>query len=154
MITLQRIYRSQGRKYLHRFGRGDQAQQRDEDLGTNKWRVRLHHFVGPDDAGHHNHPFKWAFSIILWGSYTEEILHVDPLVIAGGGWVGIQTERRVRWYNWIPWGKYHRITELHGNVWTLFITGPRVSSWGFWIPGRGHVDHETRKTEEKANELQ
>lgn len=159
MITLRKIPRAGGREYLDRRGFGDQEKQVETDLGTNTWRVRLHHFLGGDDAGHHNHPFKWCFSIVLWGSYTEEILipcgwHQDfPTwqTFCGqclGGECRTVT-RRVRFFNWIPWGKYHRITELHGDVWTLFITGPRVSSWGFWVPGRGHVHHEVYKAEKK-----
>jgi hypothetical protein len=138
VITLRRIPRSEGRPYLERYGRGDQEAQIAQDLGTGKWRFRLHHFVGPDDAGHHNHPFEWALSIVLWRSYTEEVL-VDPFFLPGCGTFGWIETRRVRFFNWIPRGKYHRIVELHGNVWTLFITGPRVSSWGFWVPGRGHI---------------
>ena len=31
---------------------------------------------GQTTAGHHNHPFKWSFSIVLRGSYIEEVLHI------------------------------------------------------------------------------
>jgi hypothetical protein len=138
MFTLRDIPRFGGRPYLKRYGRGDQELQTETDLGKGTWRFRLHHFVGPDDAGHHNHPFEWSCSFVLWRSYVEEVLDTRT---------GIITTRRVRWFNWIPLGKYHRIIELRGDVWTLFVTGPRVSSWGFWIPGRGHVDHITYKKE-------
>jgi hypothetical protein len=140
MITLRKIPRSKGRPYLERFGREQTLEAARSDRKTGKWRVRLHHFVGPDDAGHHNHPFKWAFSIVLWGSYTEEVLVQPPATVE---------TRRVRWFNWIPLGKYHRITQLHGNPWTLFFTGPRVSTWGFWVPGRGHVHHKMYNRELK-----
>lgn len=66
--SLRRINRSGERPYLNRYGAGEQTLEqafRDRLRGT--WRARLHHFVGPDDAGHHNHPFLWSFSIILWG---------------------------------------------------------------------------------------
>jgi hypothetical protein len=67
--------------------------------------------------------------------------------------------RRVGWFNFILADKYHRITELHpattgGGVWTLFFAGPlardgagRPRGWGFWIPGRGHVDQVVRAAE-------
>jgi hypothetical protein len=133
MFTRRSIPRSENRPYLERYGRGEQSvEEAREDRKRGTWRVRLHHFVGPDDAGHHNHPFKWSFSIVLRGSYTEEVLDWDRC----GSYM---KTRRVRFFNWIPNGKYHRITELHGDVWTLFVMGPRVSSWGFWDKVRGHI---------------
>lgn len=123
------ITRLGGRPYLKRYGRNQTLSQAREDHKTGAWRVRLHHFVGPDDAGHHNHPFKWALSIVLRGAYTEEVLQADGRV----------TLHLRRWLNWIPAAKYHRIVDLHGDVWTLFLTGPRVQSWGFWVHGEGHV---------------
>jgi hypothetical protein len=149
------IPRNNNRPYLERFGRGQTVDDARDDRRTGKWRVRLHHFVGPDDAGHHNHPFEWAFSIVLWRSYTEEVFETPEQIAERWGpghpysLRGVVRTRRVRWFNWIPWGKYHRITKLHGDVWTLFITGPRVSSWGFWVPGRGHVHHKQYKKEQE-----
>lgn len=115
--------------------------------GTNPWRVYLHHFLAADSEGHHNHPSAWSFSIVLWGSYTEEVL-VRPetwgctcVPLCGS----VIHTRRVRWFNWIPASKYHRVTELHPGpgargVWTLFVCGPLTGrGWGFWQAGRGHV---------------
>lgn len=140
------IPRLQGRPYLRRLGREQSIEQSKRDRAEGRLRARVHNFVGPDDAGHHNHPFKWSLSIVMpWCSYTEEVLvfsHLDLLACKLGlphlACPEIVT-RRVRWFNWIPNGKYHRIVELHGKVWTLFFMGPRTTSWGFWVPGRGHV---------------
>lgn len=145
--SLRHIPRHGGRPYLERRGREQTVEdaRRDRERGT--WRWRLHHFVGPDDAGHHNHPFKWAFSIVLWGGYTEEVLAHEKCDWGCCNWTEVTT-RRVRWFNWIPNGKYHRIVKLHGDVWTLFVTGPRVTSWGFWVPGRGHVHHKIYNKEQ------
>jgi hypothetical protein len=156
--SLRRIPRSGGRPYLERRGRAQTLADARQDRERGTWRARLHHFVGPDDAGHHNHPFKWAFSIVLsvlWGgSYTEEVLDFSDPYGWAGAWDGSPTvrTRRVRLFNWIPNGKYHRITELHGDVWTLFVTGPRVTSWGFWVPGRGHVHHRQYNKEQGNDE--
>lgn len=156
MITLRKIPRSRGRPYLERLGFGEQSvEQADRDRKTGAWRVRLHHFVGPDDAGHHNHPFKWSFSIVisaLWGaSYTEEVLELTPGPQCSTASMRVET-RRVRFFNWIPNGKYHRIVQLHGDVWTVFVTGPRVSSWGFWETDRGHIPWRQHNAERDINE--
>lgn len=150
MISTRHIPRRGGRPYLVRRGRGQTEDDATRDRMRGTWRARLHHFVGPDDAGHHNHPFAWSFSIVFWGSYTEEVLTfreaIDWETMQPFSYQTIET-RRVRLFNWIPITKYHRITELHGNVWTLFICGPRVGEWGFWDEKRGHVPHATYSAE-------
>jgi hypothetical protein len=93
-------------------------------------RPLLHRFHRPDaDRHEHNHPWIWCFSVVLCGSYDE---------VRGG------RERRVRFFNLLRHGDYHRIARLNGEVWTLFLAGRRVSSWGFKTE-RGHVDHQTYK---------
>ncbi len=147
--SLRHIPRMGNRPYLRSVGREQSLEDARRDRQRGTWRARIHNFVGPDDAGHHNHPFAWSLSIVLsvlWGgSYTEEYLEdFGRLEGFDTTYERIQT-RRVRFFNWIPNGKYHRITELRPGlfgVWTLFITGPRVTSWGFWVPGRGHVPHK------------
>jgi hypothetical protein len=151
--------------YLDRY-----TLRRQHASGTNPWRIYLHHFLARDAVGKHNHPSTWSIGIPVWGSYTEEVLHqgrppthkdadgaygcewvASWVTVFPGGWV---ETRRVRWWNYIPASKYHEITELHPGrvpwapwrrcrgVWTLFICGPLTGrGWGFFIPGRGHVDH-------------
>jgi hypothetical protein len=119
------------------------------------WRVYLHRFFS-GDSELHNHPWHWSFSVVLWGSYTEEYFdrvsleYPENLLI---DWVRTpQRTRRVRWFNWIPSTRFHQITKLHprfgvGPI-TLFISGPpHGKSWGFWVPGRGVVPHLRRKRE-------
>ncbi len=90
-------------------------------------RPMLHNFHRPDsDRYLHNHPWRWAFSIVLSGSYDEERLVDDS---------GETKHRRVRWFNVLRADDYHRVTKLHGDVWTLFVTGPRVQDWGFLVDG-------------------
>lgn len=95
-------------------------------------RPLLHKFHRPDnDRALHNHPWKWSLSIILCGSYTEERL--DPHT-------GTTDIRRLRFFNFLTEHDYHRVLELHGNVWTLFFTGPRIQDWGF-LTSAGYTPH-------------
>src|SRR5688500_1614193 len=66
---VRHILRAGNIPYLDRYSLRAQGKS-----GTNEWRAYLHHFLSPDDEGHHNHPFSWSFSIVLRGSYTEEVL--------------------------------------------------------------------------------
>jgi hypothetical protein len=122
------IKRKRPGRYLTRY-----ALRAFAPSGKGPWRVYLHQFHGADDDGVHNHPWKWAFSIVLRGSYTETLM--CPCCET-------TTTRRVRWFNWITSDCYHRIEALHGNVWTLFFAGPLSGKgWGFWREGR-HVPFE------------
>ncbi len=144
--------------YLDRYSLRKQGKS-----GTNEWRAYLHHFRAPDADGHHNHPFAWSLSIVLRGSYTEEVLH-RPLASCPNMPATLES-RRVRWFNFIRADKYHRITELHpgrgaapdAGCWTLFLAGPLrrrdngdPTGWGFWVPGRGHVDWDILERERVA----
>ena len=121
--------------YLSRFSLREQ-----KESGRNPWRVYLHKFVAPDTPGHHNHPSTWSFSLILWGSYTEQRFDRPPFARC----LPHITTRRVRWFNWLRPHQYHRIQDLHpgpgtSGVWTLFVCGPLTGQgWGFWRFGAGH----------------
>lgn len=100
--------------------------------------VYIHKFHRPDIDQHlHNHPWKWAFSVILSGSYTEERF-VDVVSNGGLAPLTVSKTRRVRWFNKLTDADYHKVETLHGDVWTLFITGPRTQDWGFLVDGE-HV---------------
>lgn len=121
--------------YLDRFSLREQ-----KPSGRNPYRVYLHRFLAADTPGHHNHPSTWSFSLVLWGSYTEERFdrpsnpYYRPRPVT----------RRVRWFNWLRPHHYHRITTLHPGpgakaVWTLFVCGPLTGrGWGFWRRTVGH----------------
>lgn len=95
-----------------------------------EFQVRLHHFHRPDAGPHlHNHPFCWGVSFVLSGAYDEQRLRVGESPIT----------RRVRRLNVLTDRDYHMIQRLHGDVWTLFVVGPRIQRWGFLVKGR-HVD--------------
>ncbi len=90
----------------------------------------LHRFCrSDDDRALHDHP--WVnVSIILTGVYLEHL--PDGAV-----------KLRKAWRPWAPWRMTfrravaaHRIELIDGGrtVWTLFITGPKIRTWGFWCP--------------------
>ena len=91
--------------------------------------VYLHRFVGGDgDQELHDHPFD-ALSLILTGSYLEE-LPVRTNLRRGI----IKRRRRVRWFNWIRANTAHRIVTIRPETWTLFIHNRRRSrTWGFYV---------------------
>lgn len=97
-------------------------------------RAFLHHIHRADhERDLHDHPWSWSFSIVLCGSYDEE----RPTDCHHSDCTSTKT-RRVRWFNFIRGTDVHRITQLHGDVWTLFVHGPRHGrSWGFreWDSG-------------------
>lgn len=106
-------------------------------LPIKKWfgiGIYLHHFHRPDIDQHlHNHPWTWGMSFVLSGSYTEERLEgfletMPPQILTD--------TRRVSRFNFIRDTDYHKVKELHGDVWTLFITGRRhENDWGFLVDG-------------------
>jgi hypothetical protein len=114
------------------------------------FRPMLHHIHRADHDRHlHDHPWSWCFSIILVGSYEEERMtctrYTGPNLRAGK----VRT-RRVRFWNRLTTLDFHRITKLHGEVFTLFVAGPRVPSdqWGFLTP-RGWVESNEYIAEQK-----
>lgn len=97
-------------------------------------RVYLHHFHRPDgDRNLHNHPWRWAASLLLSGSYDEERLAVPEVE----GCLETQV-RHVRRFNYLTDQDYHAVKKLHGDVWTLFVIGPSKQDWGF-LTDKGHV---------------
>jgi len=95
-----------------------------------RWGLYLHCFHRSDDDGAlHNHPWRWAVSLVLKGGYSEE-RRVGDMVV----------RRRVEpWtINFLTHDTFHRVDLVRGDAWTLFLVGPVVQSWGFW-------DRDTKK---------
>ena len=92
-------------------------------IPRNRWfNIYLHHFLrSDDDRALHDHPWM-NLSILLRGQYIEVMRHGQRL-------------RR-------PWRPVlrrptaaHRVELISERpVWSLFITGPKVRTWGFWCP--------------------
>jgi hypothetical protein len=86
--------------------------------------VYLHHIgADDDDRALHDHPW-WNVSVILEGSYWEHL--PGGIVIQRGA--GSVVKRRAT--------ALHRIELCEGcrAVWSLFLTGPTVRTWGFQCP--------------------
>lgn len=97
---------------------------------SNGWEVYLHCFHTSDDAEEfHNHPWKWALSVILSGGYREV-----RLMPRGVSFRDLSPGS----INMLKSTDFHRIDLYSKECWTLFITGPRIQDWGF-------LDRMTRK---------
>jgi hypothetical protein len=150
------------------------------------WSARVHEIVSSDDdRALHDHPWDF-YSIILKGSYFEVFKEFDSLE-AATSWewahpdanLSLRYERETKRYtlglqrvagdlNANTPGTFHRIRlekDTKGReipATTLFISGPRVNSWGFMVDGKKvpwreylsdtyGVDH-VKATEEKLRQ--
>lgn len=126
-----------------RFVRFDIGTYMERWLLVHPWgTVRLHHIMR-SDADPHPHDHPWDFwSIILWGSYEEEL------------WVSDGEDRGV-WMTWTPprwWPRFVRAEQLHrlelkAPVWTLVFSGPARREWGFqtedgWVHWRSFISQK------------
>ncbi|WP_205836086.1 hypothetical protein [Methylobacterium brachiatum] len=112
-------------------GEADPYMRRWWVIPRNRWfNVYLHHFMrSDDDRALHDHPW-WNVSFLLQGQYAEH-------TISAGG-INVFTTRKAGEVK-ARWATHaHRIELTHGPCWTLFITGPRLRTWGFHCP-RGWV---------------
>lgn len=95
-------------------------------IPRNRWfNLYLHKFDGPDPGDHfHDHRFH-NLTILLAGGYREALMG------AWGRWV--IPGRRVAFRRA---EQAHRIVFILRPTWTLFIGGPTVREWGFWVDGK------------------
>lgn len=72
----------------------------------------------------HDHPWRWAFALVLAGGYREWRLASDGR----------------QWSRWLGRGHinivsgtdFHRVELPRARpAWTLFVHGPKVRRWGF-----------------------
>lgn len=109
---------------------GDPYLDRLRIIQTPLFGVYLHHIHRPDrDRDPHDHP--WAFaSLVLAGAYEESVWpdKRDPQ--------GVFVRRRPRFSGArLDRDAAHIITMVKGPLWTLVLTGPKRSDWGFWRDG-------------------
>lgn len=108
--------------------------------------VMLHWIERPDNDRDalHDHPWEfWRF--IVRGGYTEEVAfaapygrapdHDKPYELLPSKLV---THKRFS-FNKFPTGAYHRISSVKPKTISLVITGPKINSWGFFVPGKGKI---------------
>ena len=127
-------------------------------------RFYLHRFVGSDpERGMHDHPWPWAASLVLSGSYLEERRGLERHAITQSmarlfGTEGT-TRHHVRWFNWLLGDNFHRVVLCKGTkrildddgnhigythyekpCWTLFChRAVHSKPWGFLRPMEGHT---------------
>lgn len=88
-------------------------------IPKNRWfNIYLHKITQPDDHAVHDHPW-YSLSIILKGSYVE--------------WFHDHShkERRAGSFIFRHPLLLHRLQPATKEVWSLFLTGPRIREWGF-----------------------
>lgn len=105
------------------------------DGAGGKWSLYLHEFHKSDSPeAMHNHPWRWALSLVLKGGYFE-FREKDT----GKGtifWLGPGT------FNFLRHDTFHRVVLgddyfrcARVPAYTLFLAGPRIQEWGF-LPRR------------------
>jgi hypothetical protein len=97
--------------------------------------VYLHDIHKDDgDRAPHNHP--WSFlSVVLRGYYTEKLY---PAPVDRPHRYVRQTHRAGSVHR-MGRESAHRIVDAAPGLKTLILTGPRQSSWGFFVNGH-HID--------------
>lgn len=98
--------------------------------------IYLHRFHRDDnDDALHNHPWAWAFSILLSGGYYEDRRTIETIRHPREGRSTFRVERREVLpfsFNYIGHDDFHRVDLRSKECWSLFVVGPRASSWSFW----------------------
>jgi len=109
----------EGKRYLERYYLGQ--------VGI--WTFYLHRFVKEEDERSvHDHPWSWAFALILCGGYQEErVKHVDP----ERGWSSGYRNMFPGRLNIIRPYHFHRIKAPQEDTWTLFGHTAKMKEWGF-----------------------
>lgn len=137
--------------YLKRFDlfRRDRIEGRFSELWVPD--VHPHYFYrGDDDHELHNHPWEFAFAIILTNGYVEQRRVFGPR-----GEITIrEREYPPLSVNVIRANDFHKVQLLDPTrgCWTLFFAWRRMQDWGFWHPDTGefvladeHRDRQTRR---------
>lgn len=87
----------------------------------------VHRFVASDPArGYHDHPWRWAMSMILSGRYLEQTVGDDFTATQTSA---LKTPGRISTFG--PNHK-HRVDLLGTECWTLFMHGRWIRPWGFY----------------------
>jgi hypothetical protein len=110
---------------------GDPYLDRLRIVQTPLFGLYLHHIHRADiELDPHDHPW-WFASLVLTGAYQELVWpdKRDPL--------RADVRHRRRWsLRCIGLGGAHIIETVSGPLWTLVLTGPKRSGWGFWRSGQ------------------
>jgi hypothetical protein len=125
-----------------------EGRPRDGISWRGRWGLYLHQFHKSDDPDLHSHPWVWALSWILSGGYVEERL--DDADLRHGRTMPSIRRFRAGSFNLIRKTDYHRVELVGGRpCWTLFLVGPKFSSWGFWVRATGKFVPWRQYTDER-----
>lgn len=131
------IERAKKTPYIHIYGEDDSPYMYRYWLFRSRWiSARIHNIVSHDrDPYLHDHPWNFV-SIVLRGCYMEQ-RPVDPAhpVFAESGTepcYGVARGPGDICYRRAC--DRHRISFVSSGVYTLFIVGPILHWWGFYLP--------------------
>lgn len=118
------------RYFIFRHSVRTEALERGEKVkDPPRWGLYLHHFHrGDADRELHNHPWKWAVSLVLKNGYSEE-RRID---LPNGRKHVMRIDVKPWTLNFLQGDTFHRVDLPRGEAWTLFLVGPVIQSWGFW----------------------
>ena len=113
------------------------------DGSGRSFELYLHHIQLKDPYRWlHNHPWNWFFSVVLQGSYTQQVIRSSST--AG------RKKVQVRFFNLFRGKtKYHAITDVPASgVWTLVLVPPKSRGpvrWGYWNEDKKEHEPDTGK---------
>lgn len=140
-MRAREIKDERGNDYLTRY---DVRGWLPGDLTRFPVNVYLHHIHQPDaDPLLHSHPWEWAETHVLSGGYLQEVGHLvqEHMVSVKPRWLHEGSTYSM------DGTFFHRITRVLDDTWTLFMTGPKRSSWGFYDAARGVIPWRDRLRE-------
>ena len=106
--------------------------------------IYLHHMMhDDDDRAPHDHPW-WSLSLCLNGRIKEHELLPKRGLLGGPQRYRINDIVAGQW-KWRGKEYAHRLELPDDEAWTLFMTGPKLRTWGFhcpkgWKPWKEFVD--------------
>lgn len=141
-----------GKDYMWRYyPEGKKTEERDK----RQFGWYIHKFVGSDSPDEvHSHPWAWCFSIILSGEYLEirykwSLSPDGKKVLLRDGQTKIF---RPYMMNTIMHEDMHSVQLVDAKpVYTLFVYGPRASTWGFADIKTGNYREILKRTAERTD---
>lgn len=134
--------------YMERYWVKRPTVETEGSEGRNEWAARIHVIKASDKDRHlHDHPW-WNVSIILQGSYLEEVpvsqsqhpVYDQNYIMsyaAGDDLEGASTTFKLRKPGDVIFrgaSTRHRLHLIDGPVYSLFFMGPVKQMWGFYTP--------------------
>lgn len=85
--------------------------------------IRLHHWLGSDDARNfHDHP--WNFITIVFAGSYDDVSPKGRETLSPGSIRFRKAEH------------CHTVEVGPQGCWSLLLTGPKLRIWGFWVDGK------------------